>query len=232
MYLDYVCFKNWYTNFERMILLKKTTLIVCVLVIVVIGGILIMTTSNKNQVLEPVPQLITSRNKNMIGKINTANYDTGYVITDAENNIVESKGQSSQSAAQSSYVNKFYNKDFMPTAITAFDTNEENGVYKIPEIMFFNSNVVIFTNDGKGWNLEKGNKINVIYEKYQSEIGDQVIEIGTIYNKVLNSGEQDNDLQGSYSFTADNSGEYYLYMIGGSTESITLKGGEITVDKH
>ena len=209
--------------------MKKSLLIIVCFAVVILAGIITVTIKNRNRLLEPVPQLVTSQNRNMIGKINKVKADTGYVIKDPEGTIVESKGQTGRPEMKSNLICTYYDEDFEPSAITNIETTKEDDIYQIPELMFFNSNIVIFTQNNAGWNLQKGDQINLSFEKYPSEIENQAIEIGVIYNKALNKGEVLRDLEGTYTYTAEEPGEYYLYMIGGSTESITLKSGEIAV---
>ena len=209
--------------------MKKSLLIIVCFAVVILAGIITVTIKNRNRLLEPVPQLVTSQNRNMIGKINKVKADTGYVIKDPEGTIVESEGQTGRPEMKNNLICTYYDEDFEPSAITNIETTKEDDIYQIPELMFFNSNIVIFTQNNVGWNLQKGDQINLSFEKYPSEIENQAIEIGVLYNKALNKGEVLRDLEGTYTYTAEEPGEYYLYMIGGSTESITLKSGEIAV---
>lgn len=209
--------------------MKKRTLVIVCAAVVILAGITAIIAQNRNRPLEPVPQLITSKNRNMIGKINNVKSDTGYVTKDPEGNVVEAKDQNDQPVAKSDYIQTYYNENFTPSAIAEIETLEEDNIYKIPELMFFNSNVVIYTQNKSGWNLQKGDQIHLNFEVYPSKIGNQAFEIGVIYNKVLNKGEVFQDLTGTYTYTAEEPGEYFIYMIGGSTESISLKTGEITL---
>ena len=73
--------------------MKKSLLIIVCFAVVILAGIITVTIKNRNRLLEPVPQLVTSQNRNMIGKINKVKAYTGYVIKDPEGTIVESEGQ-------------------------------------------------------------------------------------------------------------------------------------------
>jgi len=114
-----------------------------------------------------------------------------------------------------------------PSSINDFIVKEENNNYITPEIIGENGSVGIFTKeDGSGWNLNKGQSLTFNFNKYESRF--QSIRIGYILNgKMMMKGKKFKELSGSYTLTANESGQYYIYVEITSTDYVAFKQGNI-----
>ncbi|MDR5587430.1 hypothetical protein [Clostridium aquiflavi] len=113
--------------------------------------------------------------------------------------------------------------------ISKFIVKKENDKYITPEIIGANGSISVFTKeDGSGWTLNKGEELIINFNKYKSKIvKDQNIIIGYVLNGKMIKGKTFSDLSGSYKLTADESGEYYIYMVNSSSEYVAFKEGSI-----
>jgi len=115
--------------------------------------------------------------------------------------------------------------------ISEFIVKEKNNEYTTPEIIGTNGSISVFTKeDGSGWILNKGQVLTINFNKYKSKIIEhQTVTIGYILNGKMINGENFSDLSGSYEITADESGEYYIYMVNDSSDYVAFKEGSITI---
>lgn len=125
----------------------------------------------------------------------------------------------------------------IPRTIDEFAVQEKEGTYVTPEVIFSNGAMVIFVKeDGSGWHLKKGERLLFEAEEYPSEIGwgkgqrviYQYISNGTLIRDTSLEKEKVS-LEQSYEVTAEETGEYYICLTGGSSDPITMKKGTITV---
>lgn len=123
---------------------------------------------------------------------------------------------------------------YVPNMIDGFETQEENGTYTTPEIMLKNGAMAIFTKEnGLGWELKKGDILRIQIEEYPTETrGDNGQAIGYAY--ILNGTlmarmDSLHDLQQEYELQAEEDGEYYIGLIGASSDNITLRQGKIDI---
>lgn len=159
-------------------------------------------------------------------------------IMDADGNIVSSpNGQDSaaQSNEKSSLITSIQdNNTSLPKTMTEIVVTLENDVYTTPEVIFPNNAMIIFCKEnGDGWDLQKGDKLIFKAEEYPSEVthgkGQAIsylyIRNGKLMNREL-SGEK--TLNQHYELTAEKKGEYFLCLIGASSDPIALKSGVIS----
>lgn len=94
-----------------------------------------------------------------------------------------------------------------------------------------NGSVNVITNsDDSAWEFRQKDLITLKFEKYESEIENQNLIIGIIQDGVLRKGESYRDLEGEYTYEVLQDGEYYIYLLNGSSDPISLKKGEIKID--
>lgn len=179
-------------------------------------------------------ELITDTNRHLVGK----NGIGSVVIMDSEGNIIEGKLASipGNEVWKTSTVIKSVKGDLLPPhSITEFPTKKVDDKYVTPEIIFDNGDMVIFTKeDGSGWNLKKGEKIEFIVEEYPIEsfkkgqaIGYWIVRNGKLLTDSLQVCT-DTVNQG-YEFTAEKRGKYYICFMNSSSDPISLKEGKIVV---
>lgn len=91
--------------------------------------------------------------------------------------------------------------------------------------------VILKKEDGSGWNLKEGETLQVQLDLYPSEInygGGQGIIYQYIYNgKLMNEVYSETDLSQNYELKAAKSGEYYICLVGCSSDPITIEYGKI-----
>lgn len=88
---------------------------------------------------------------------------------------------------------------------------------------------MIFTQkDGEGWFCQPGDRLDYTFEKYPSSVvEEQSMAIGIIKDGVLYESDAISDLSGHYSVDIEEAGEYYIYLIGASSDYLALKEGSI-----
>lgn len=121
---------------------------------------------------------------------------------------------------------------YLPWTVNSFASEEKDGEYITPEVIFGNGAMIIFTKpDGTGWKLNKGQSIEFQAEQYELERenaskGGQQLYFGYICDGRYYKGTEDGEMLHCYSKVADKDGEYFITII--STSSIiTLKNGYV-----
>jgi hypothetical protein len=185
------------------------------------------------------PELITDTNRSLIGKETT----DGFYIICRDGKYLDSKGNElSESDLSSRIISnipdnrivKQINDDiFIPSSIVEFETKEENGNFISPEIITINGSLSIFTKkDGQGWDLKSGDTISFTFKKYKSEVvANQSLLIGYIKDGTLMEADSFTSLDGTYQHTIDDAGNYYIYLINASSDSISLYQGTLKINK-
>jgi len=148
-------------------------------------------------------QYITEQNKNLIGtetiQSNSAlqGYNEHYTLK--TNHII--KSIDTEMRLDSAFISEFVVK-------------EENNKYITPEIIGTNGSISVFTKkDGSGWALNKGQILTIDFNKYKSKIIEhQTVTIGYVLNGKMVNGGNSSELSGNCKITADESGEYYIYI--------------------
>lgn len=101
-----------------------------------------------------------------------------------------------------------------------------DGSVKYPAMILINNSVCILTNNAEdGWNLDKGEslKVKIIKEDAGSARKRNMI-VGYIQDGVLKKGEALNSDECECVFTAEATGEYYIYLLSASSDYLTLEG--------
>lgn len=185
-------------------------------------------------------ELINDTNRDLVGKALTIEVPKIY---DSEGNFVNEEEWLDFYGAPdpnlfdwttSSMIRKVDSDAHVPATIDEFTVQEDNGKFITPEVIFPNNAMVIFTKkDGSGWHLNKGETLWFEVEEYPSEINwekGQCVHFQYIFNGTLMDGEV---IRGTlnlvYELTADKSGEYYICMVGGSSDPISLKEGKLVI---
>lgn len=125
----------------------------------------------------------------------------------------------------------------IPPTIDEFAVQEKEGTYVTPEVIFPNGAMVIFVKeDGSGWHLKKGERLRFEAEEYPSEMNlgrGQHVFFQYIFNGTLMKDAsleiEDEGLDQSCELTAEKTGEYFICLMGGSSDPITIKEGTLTV---
>lgn len=97
-----------------------------------------------------------------------------------------------------------------------------------PEMICPNGTVAIFkTEDAGGWNCEEGDMLIFEFEKYPLESrSNQTLGIGYIYDgKMFEAETYQADISGTYQLNIESDGEYFIYVLGASSDPISLKNG-------
>lgn len=160
-------------------------------------------------------QFINKHNRYLIGETLSALTNNNTSIKE-KNNLIDS----------------VENGASFPGKLYSFSSNEINdNFYSIPEIIMINGSVNVITNsDDSAWEFRQKDLITLKFEKYESEIENQNLIIGIIQDGVLRKGESYRDLEGEYTYEVLQDGEYYIYLLNGSSDPISLKKGEIKID--
>jgi hypothetical protein len=199
---------------------KKRTLFGVIIVgVIVITGISILLPDNQGMLKQPV--LITDDNRHLIGK-ETIEFSQDKLLKQTQTSIPTNR-----------MIKQINEENFIPSSIVEFKTKEENGVFISPEIITINGSISVLTNpNGGGWYLKAGDKIGYAFQKYESEvIANQKLLIGFIKDGVLNKGQEFNQLKGDYTLTIEESGEYHVFLLNASSDTIALKDGYLNIPK-
>ena len=73
--------------------------------------------------------------------------------------------------------------------------------------------------------------IYISFDKYKSDITvSQDLIIGYVKDGIMYEGEVFDELSGKYSFSPDEKGEYFFYLLSGSSDYLSLKSGNLEVN--
>ena len=73
--------------------------------------------------------------------------------------------------------------------------------------------------------------IVISFDKYKSDITvSQDLIIGYVKDGIMYEGEVFDELSGKYSFSPDEKGEYFFYLLSGSSDYLSLKSGNLEVN--
>ncbi|WP_099466920.1 M56 family metallopeptidase [Konateibacter massiliensis] len=127
-------------------------------------------------------------------------------------------------------------EDFFAVTVTNISTEQEDGYYKIPDIITNSADMAIFTKpDGKGWYLEKGQTIEISFRLDQERVatanGAKVaVEIGYIFNGSMYKMYSNKEQVFSVKMTAENDGEYFLYTTNRTSGYEIMLDGRVNVE--
>lgn len=184
--------------------------------------------------------IVDDKNRALIGTEITSDY---YIILDENGVYSDSYGNTgsledilkanSKIQGQSRIVKSNEDSTITPSSYVEipFKTQKMNK-YIYPEVIMVNNSACIFTlENGKGWTLNKGDSITYKYKKAEVEnVDKQTMIIGYIQDNTLKTGEVKRDIEGSYTFTANEKGTYYIYIISASSDYQTIIEESLEVD--
>lgn len=79
--------------------------------------------------------------------------------------------------------------------------------------------------------LYSKDNIVISFDKYKSDITvSQDLIIGYVKDGIMYEGEVFDELSGKYSFSPDEKGEYFFYLLSGSSDYLSLKSGNLEVN--
>lgn len=122
--------------------------------------------------------------------------------------------------------------------ISEDSTEVENQLFEVvdgvtPEIIMTNGAVAVFYQEEyNGWQCEAGDKLVFEFEKYESEVTEsQALVVGYVLDGVMYESENVfRELEGRYELEVQRAGEYYIYLISGTSDYLTVKEGKIWVE--
>ena len=172
-------------------------------------------------VLEGGIEVVNDKNKHLIGKELTYNENIQKASEDTYNILEES-----------TIIKSIETDAHIPRVVEEFTVTEKNGMFLVPEFIFTNNSMVILKKeDGSGWNLKEGESLQIQLELYPSEINNgkgQFIMYQHIFDgQLMKELDSEYGLFQNYELKASKSGEYYICLVGASSDSITIKKGEI-----
>ncbi len=188
--------------------------------------------------------LITDENRDLVGK-EIKNMTAS--IYDKNGNLVSGPGLAPEPTLEDVIEETDIIKDIehaagtneplpLPHSITHFAVKENGNSCTTPVIIFDNDVMVIFTKeDGSGWHLKKGETLVFESTEYPSEINavtpdkGQCVGFYYVFNNTLmrKSDTSLRELDLKYELTAERDGEYYICLIGASSDPISLMEGKI-----
>ncbi|MET3846531.1 hypothetical protein [Paenibacillus sp. OAE614] len=185
------------------------------------------------------PEVVNEQNRDMIGKETFDNYvlkfqDGRYIdsngITYSEADLNKEK---QRTIPNNPIVKEIKLENFIPSSIVEFEAEEKNGYFISPEIITINGSLSVLTKtNGEGWDFKPGEKLSIRFKKYNSEVvTHQNLMIGVIKDGILNKGEIFDKLERKYELTISDPGTYYIYLLNASSDTITLKNGEVIISQ-
>lgn len=201
----------------------KIRLLIAAIMLLTIGSTVLAT--KKLSIEEGGIELINDKNAHLIGKELTNNAE--------KNSTSKESSKTVYNIIEESSIVKTVEKDaHIPRIAEEIAVTEKDGVCLVPEVIFTNDSMVILKKeDGSGWNLKEGETLQVQLDLYPSEInygGGQGIIYQYIYNgKLMNEVYSETDLSQNYELKAAKSGEYYICLVGASSDPITIEYGKI-----
>lgn len=192
-----------------------------------------LSSSATPRTISPV-EPISKENEFLIG---TESHSSSYTVysqeewNELEQELDESKaGQVAMWIPENPICHSIANKAYSPpSSIQEIATNDGN----TPGIIVSNGAMVIFSKgDSCGWACNYGDKLSWSFEKYPMENGTiQGLGVGYIQNGVMQDMEIFRDtLSGKYEISIPEEGVYNIYAICLSSDPISLKEGEISLN--
>ena len=175
--------------------------------------------------------LIDDSNRHLVGKESYMSY----TIIKADEELPPAEAPSDEVWETAPLIKSHKNVVITPNTITEFAVTGDSGRYTTPEIIFGNNDLVIFEKeDGSGWKLDKGETLVFQVTEYESEINwgrGQIISFYYICNRDILKGKTEprKALDQTFEITAEKDGEYYICLLGASSDPISLKEGSIVI---
>lgn len=131
-------------------------------------------------------------------------------------------------------VSEIQQPNFIPSSIVEIEQiSAGKNSSNYPEMILVNGSLCILTGeDGSGWDLKQGDSITYSFKKKPSSVVDnQNLIVGVIKDGVLLEGSGFRSLENEFVFKADKEGVYYIYLISGSSDYLTLDESELIVER-
>ena len=114
-----------------------------------------------------------------------------------------------------------------PINITNFQTKDN----MTPEVIIPNGSAATFgQTNSTGWMCNAGDELVYQFDKYPSESTDQqTLVVGYVLDDVMYPGEKFIEMNGEYRFKVEKTGEYFIYLLNGASDPLSLKGGNIHI---
>lgn len=202
--------------------LKKRYLLVALLVVTITG---VSVSAGVTYSLQRA-EAIDDTNRHLIGTEINCGSD-GITVYSTEEFLNATPSPSETVIPDNRIVSSVEDGAMAPHVIDEFATTQSDNKYICPEIIMINNSMAIYTKeDGSGWQLESGQTISISYELYE---GYSYLGIGIIKDGTMHICELRKEIIDKYSYTAEEAGEYYIYLIGASSDYVSLDSGTITV---
>lgn len=175
--------------------------------------------------------LIDDSNRHLVGK---GLHGEGHVIGPDEE-IVCPEEPSDGIWETTARIKSYKNVIISPNSITEFAVSGDTEPYITPEIIFGNNDLVIFEKeDGSGWELNEGDILVFQATEYPGESNHgngQGIMYFYICDGEISDGKSEprKQLNQTFELTAEKTGEYYICLLGVSSDPISLKEGKIII---
>lgn len=133
----------------------------------------------------------------------------------------------SNDVVKNAVVELFADGVIKPINITNFQTKDN----MTPEVIIPNGSAATFgQTNSTGWMCNAGDELVYQFDKYPSESTDQqTLVVGYVLDDVMYPGEKFIEMNGEYRFKVEKTGEYFIYLLNGASDPLSLKGGNIHI---
>lgn len=166
---------------------------------------------------------ITDENRHLVGK------EKEYEIYPSSSGVMGFEIPEFVFLSNSNIINDIKNKDFLPRYVSDIQTSDG----RLPEIIIdVNACAVLYQEDYAGWKCEEGETLYFDFSEYPLENGRaQTLIVGYVLNGVMYEGEFFEELNGSYQLEIEKEGEYYIYLLSGDVDYISIEYGAVFTGK-
>lgn len=188
--------------------------------------------------------LITDENRDLVGK----EMEMTASVYDKDGNLVSGPGLAPEPSLEEvigdsgiiTGAEDHGDLCMIPHSISYFPVDERTFPDTTPEVIFDNGAMIVFTKeDGSGWHLRKGDTLIFETREYHSEINlaqpdkGQSVQFRYVLDHTLmtESTTSAGNLKLRYELRADQDGEYYICIVGCSSDPISLMEGKIYVER-
>lgn len=137
------------------------------------------------------------------------------------------RNTASNDVVKNAVIELFADGVIKPINITNFQTKDN----MTPEVIIPNGSAATFgQTDRTGWMCNTGDELVYQFDKYPSESTDQqTLVVGYVLDGVMYPGEKFTEMNGEYRFKVEKTGEYFIYLLNGASDPLSLKGGNIHI---
>lgn len=227
--------KSYNTSSKQISMTKYRGLVAALAVIFLMATTIGVNAATDGKILELMKtfwgaQIVNDENKTLIGKETIADInDVGIIKPEEPKENIES-GNKEYILEDSHIVRSIDSEMVEPLSIDEFQVVDG----MTPELIMTNGAAVIFYQDDyEGWKCDIGDRLIFDFSKYESEVmEEQALVLGYVLDGVMyNSKEVFRKVNGRYELLIENAGEYYIYAISATSDYLTLRKGEIKLEK-